>query len=153
LTPSHLELSIGRTTPVPKRRFVTLITTASLIALASGCTGWADSRSNFAAPLTGTWRGSCGMVQASHSLVEANVTLKINDDGTYSMTFTRGAGANNRARPFKETGTVVPTGRGIVFQNSDGSELKLVRIGDTLYGVFQEFLTEHTVMIRLEHVE
>lgn len=135
------------------RRFVTLITTASLIALASGCAGPADIRSNSPAALTGTWRGSFGMVRASNSSVEANVTLKIKDDGTYSMIATRAVGANNRARPFQETGTVVPTSRRIVFQNSDGSQLTLVRIGDTLYGVFQEFLTEHTVMIRLEHVE
>jgi uncharacterized lipoprotein NlpE involved in copper resistance len=137
-----------------KRRFVTLITTASLIALASGCAGRTDSRSRSAAPLTGTWHGSCGMIRAPFFYLEANVTLKIKDDGTYSMIVTRRTvGGNNRARPFEEAGTVVPTSRGIVFHNSDGSQLALVRKGDTLYGVFQEFLTELSVMIRLDRVE
>jgi hypothetical protein len=137
-----------------KRRFVRLISTASLIALASGCAGRTDIRSNSPAPLTGTWRGSFGMAAASNFYVEANVTLKIKDDGTYSMIATRSVvGGNNRARGFQETGTVVPTSRGIVFHNSEGAQLTLVRIGDTLYGVFLEFLTEYPVMIRLEHVE
>jgi hypothetical protein len=136
-----------------KRRFIALITTANLIALTSGCVGPADIRSNFPASLTGTWRGSLGMVRASHSYVEANVTLKIKDDGTYSMVATRNGGGNNRARSFQETGNAVPTSRGIVLHNSDGSQLRLVRIADTLYGVFQEFLTKHDVMVRLEHVE
>jgi hypothetical protein len=136
-----------------KRRFITLITTANLIALASGCAGPADIRSILPASLTGTWRGSLGMVRASHSYVEANVTLKVNDDGTYSMVATRNGGGNNRARSFQESGTVVPTSRGIVFHNSDGSQLTLVRIGDSLYGVFHEFRTLHDVMVRLEHVD
>jgi hypothetical protein len=124
--------------PIPKRTFVTLVMTASLIALAFGCAGPANIGSNSPAALTGTWRGSFGMVLASHSPADANVTLTIKDDGTYSLIATRAAGANNKApRVFQETGAVVPASDRIAFQNSDGicrdDQARACRVGRWSY--------------------
>ena len=92
-------------------RLAELVVSISFVALVAGCVGpdagmSGDASGPVAAALppgrdlTGTWRGSFSQIEASLYEDEANFTLQIKDDGTFSATITRSkAGTNNLAKP------------------------------------------------------
>jgi hypothetical protein len=143
-------------------RLAALSAGISFVVLVAGCVGPDAGMSGNAsgavasapAPgrdLTGTWRGSFSKVEASLYEDEANFTLRIKDDGTFSATITRSkAGTNNLARPVVWSGTVVRSGNRIVLRSSQEQWISLTRSGDTLYGVLEDPVVEGVVTLTLK---
>jgi hypothetical protein len=143
-------------------RFAELFTSISFVTLVAGCVGPDAGMSGDAsgqvavalAPgrdLTGTWRGSFSQIEASLYEDEANFTLRIKDDGTFSATITRSkAGTNNLAKPVAWSGTVVRSGNRIVLRSSQEQWIALTHSGDTLYGVIEDPVVEAIVTLTLK---
>jgi len=94
--------------------------------------------------LVGTWTGSFWTVGASTpGGVEANITLTINADRTYTGTERRGASTWNTS------GVVVANGRTITLQTSSGRWVRLVHRGDALYGVLPDRISSYRVQASL----
>jgi hypothetical protein len=147
----------------PQLRFAELLASISLVALVAGCVGpEAGMSGDASAPvtaalapdrdLTGTWRGSFSQVAASQYEDEANFTLEIKDDGTFTATIKPSkSGTNNLAKPVTWSGTVVRSGNRIVLRSSQEQWISLSRSGgDTLYGVIEDPMVEAVVTVTLK---
>lgn len=69
---------------------------------------------------------------------ESSSVLRINPDGTFTATVTRGLGTNNLAKPSTLSGTVVANGHRVTLQNSQGPWPWIILTrsgGDILYGL------------------
>jgi hypothetical protein len=146
-----------------KIRLAELFVSISFVALVAGCVGpdagmSGDTSSPVAAglapgrDLAGTWRGSFSQTEASLYEDEANFTLRIKDDGTFSATISRSTGGtNNLAKPVTWSGTVVRSGNRIVLRSSQEQWISLSRSGgDTLYGVIEDPMVEAVVTVTLK---
>ena len=131
---------------------------AAGIGLAAGCAGptagSSASRPDAPGPaaadgISGTWRGSFGLVGASLYTVEGDCVVEIKEDGTFSARIGVRSASNNLAKPSTWSGTVVRRGDWVTFR-TPGPSVTLVRRGNTLYGVASDPFTEETVMIRLD---
>ena len=98
------------------------------------------------AQVSGTWRGVFYEV-ASHrtsKVMEGQIVLKINDDGTFTETLTGQPGL---------TGKVTVKGNRVVLESSAGSRVTLMRSGNTLYGVTGQMASGGSVAVRLDRIE
>jgi hypothetical protein len=93
------------------------------------------------ADLVGTWNGSVWTVGADAGGVATNVTLTINDDGTYTGTEER----RGRASTQTFSGVVTAKGRTITFRDSSGRSISLAHRGDALYGVMPDRISGYRV--------
>jgi hypothetical protein len=104
--------------------------------------------------LSGTWHGTYGQIGMVYYEDDADCTLQVKDDSTFTVKCTRSAlGTNNLARPSSWSGRVVTKGKRVVLQDTDGRWpwIVLTRSGnDTLYGVTVDPLVEATIMIDFE---
>ena len=100
--------------------------------------------------LTGTWHGDIGQPGGSRYAVEAQATLEIKPDGTFSAIVAPARGSNNLARRSSWSGVVVGDGDRITLRSAQGPSLTLVRSRDHLYGVASDPLTAMDVMIDFE---
>jgi hypothetical protein len=146
-----------------KIRLAELFVSISLVALVAGCVGPDSSISGDASgpvaaalppgrDLTGTWSGSFSQMEGSLYADEADFTLQIRDNGTFSATITRSTGGtNNLAKPVTWSGTVVRSGNRIVLRSSQEQWISLSRSGgDTLYGVIEDPMVEAVVTVTLK---
>ncbi len=135
-----------------QRTFITLLAAASLLILGAGSAeqrAWAQSAvivpaaHSPAVPdgLSGTWHGTFQEVAGSYRDVQGRITVRINDDGTFTAT--------SPTRP-EVSGTVGVRGNRVIFQSSKGARTTLMRSGNTLYGVTEDLATEAHVSIRLD---
>ena len=89
--------------------------------------------------LSGTWRGSYWQLGMVYYDDDADCTLRIKEDATFTATCTRSpVGTNNIARSSKWSGRVVTKGNRIVLQDNGGPwpSIVLRRSGkDVLYAV------------------
>src|SRR5712692_8702156 len=104
-------------------RFATGLSAVVLVVLVAGCAGpnadLFESDTGAAGPapaseLSGSWHGTFGWVGAYHYEDEARITLRIEEDGTFTATVTRNGGANNLAKATTWAGTAVWTCPGFV---------------------------------------
>ena len=95
-----------------------------------------------------------GQVRADQYEDEALITIRIEQDGTFTATVTPNRGANNLAKPAKLAGTVVTRGNRVTLRNEESSWpwLTLVRTrdGKVLYGVANDPASETNVMLKFE---
>jgi hypothetical protein len=128
------------------RRFATSLSSVALVVLVAGCAGpnagslASDTVAAAPAPaseLSGTWRGTLGWVGAHQYEDEARITLRIEEDGTFTATVTPNRGTNNLAQASTWSGTVVTKGNRVTLRNTEGPWpwVTLVRSSNTLYGV------------------
>lgn len=120
----------------------------------------ADDGSALAAPtrLAGTWRGDywqLGMVLYED---DANCTLRLREDRTFSASCTRSAiGTNNLAKPSTWSGRVLTKGDRIVLQDATGQWPSIVLMrsakDDRLYGVSIDPRVGATVEMAFERGE
>jgi len=104
------------------RRRGALFPIGAVLLLVSGCAAPgsriadAYARDGAAAPrvsreLVGTWHGTYGQIGMVYYEDDADCTLQIKDDATFTVTCTRSAlGTNNLARPSSWSGRVVTKG-------------------------------------------
>jgi hypothetical protein len=125
----------------------------ALVVLMTGCAGQGVlARSS---DLSGTWRGTLGQVRADQYEDEALITLKVEDDGTFSATVTPNRGGNNLAKAAKWAGTVVTRNNRVTLRNTEGPwtwvTLVRTRDGNVLYGVANDPAQGETpVMLKFE---
>jgi len=127
-----------------------LISTLPLVALVAGCAGPGGRIGGSgsgeegwpllaARELSGTRRGSYWQLGMMYYDDDADCTLRIKEDATFTATCTRSpVGTNNIARSSKWSGRVVTKGNRIVLQDNGGPwpSIVLRRSGkDALYGV------------------
>ena len=139
-----------------------VISIVAVVALLAGCagpsahigsSGEAGSALPVARDFTGTWHGSYwqfGMVLYND---DADCTLQINEDSTFTAKCMRSAGANNLAKPSSWSGRVLTNGNGVVLQDNDGPWpwIMLRRSGDDiLYGTSTDPLVGATVEMTFE---
>jgi hypothetical protein len=128
---------------------LTALTLGSLIAGCAGV-GVGASTSGPASPsgdLAGSWRGVFWWLGGSYWADEGTCLLRIERDGTFTVSITPTAAANNLAKPGRWSGTVAERGRLVVF--SHGRWSSLIRSGDTMYGVANDPTTGADIEIAL----
>jgi hypothetical protein len=106
-----------------------------------------------AGDLAGTWYGSFGQVGSALYVAESRSVVRINPDGTFSATVTRGPGTNNLAKPARWAGTIFTSGDRVTLKNTESTWpwLQLTRAGDdVLYGVAIDPAIEAPVMMKFE---
>jgi hypothetical protein len=128
------------------------LSSVALVVLLVGCAGpGVLARSS---DLSGTWHGTLGEVGANQYEVEAVITLRIEDDGTFSATVAPNRGANNLAKASRWAGTVVTRGNRVTLRNTEGPWpwVTLVRTGsgNVLYGVANDPGSESHVMLKFD---
>jgi hypothetical protein len=143
-----------------RRMFVTTAAVLAMSTLIAGCAGSRSPASDLAATavtpagdLKGTWYGTFGQVAASLYEDEGKSVLRINADGTFTATVTRGLGTNNLAKPATWSGTVVTNGNRVILQNTQGPWpwIILTRSGnEVLYGLADDPAIEAPVMMKFE---
>jgi hypothetical protein len=127
-----------------------LISILALVTLVAGCAGPSariagsgageeGSALPAARDVSGTWRGSYWQLGMVYYDDDADCTLRIKEDATFTATCTRSPfGTNNLARSSSWSGRVVTKGNRVVLQANGGPWpwIVLTRSGnDTLYGV------------------
>jgi hypothetical protein len=140
-----------------QRTFVVVPIAIAVVALVVGCAGpTASSTSRPAASaltpaseLAGTWAGTVGASGASSS-DEGHCVVQIAEDNTFTATCGPSGGADNVAKVSTWSGSVVIRGHRVTFRNSQGSQVTLIRSGNTLYGMAKDSSTGRTVMVNLE---
>jgi hypothetical protein len=118
---------------------VPIVGSAALLVVAGGCaTERTTSPSSLSDPaaaipptqLSGTWRGELWPVGTdSTSTLNSDVALEFKDDATYRLTSTRRGTVSN------DSGNVVRDGGAVILRSSSGQSTRLLRNGDTLYGI------------------
>ncbi len=135
-----------------QRAFVGVL--AVLIAIVTGCAGSGSGPvAAMPAPtreLSGTWRGSFGLVGGVFYTDEADCVLQIREDGTFTETVKPAKSSNNLARASTWSGTVVTQGNRVTLRTSQGPWVTLIHSGNTLYGVGEDPLVEATIMMKFE---
>jgi len=134
------------------RRLAAGLSGVALVVLMAGCAGpGALARSS---DLSGTWYGTLGEVGANQYEDEALITLRIEDDGTFSATVTPNRGTNNLAKAARWAGTVVTRDNRVKLRNSEGPwpwvTLVRTRDGKVLYGVANDPGSESHVMLKFD---
>ena len=135
-----------------KREIVTLLTSAALIVLGTGCatqrtndavaslTQSDVSRSFVPRELVGTWSGwfrpTGGADGGGGNAMDGALTLEIKDDATYKLVETLGGRGDVAGKKTNDSGVVIANGRGITLKSSSGPWIMLSRNGNALYGVF-----------------
>jgi hypothetical protein len=140
------------------RRVAHLTAVLATVAFIAGCAGvrsGSDLAAAVAPPgdLSGTWYGTFGQVGAALYEGESNSVLRINPDGTFTATVTRGVGTNNLAKAATLAGTVAIHGERVTLRNSQGSWpwVTLTRSGDdVLYGLATDPAIQAPVTIKFE---
>jgi hypothetical protein len=128
----------------------------TLVAGCAGPTSSASPQVSASVPvgdLSGTWHGSFGQVGSALYVDEARTTVRINEDGTFTGTVTRGSGTNNLAKRATWAGTVESRGNRIILRNTVGSwpAIVLTRSGEnTLYGLATDPAIEAPVMMQFK---
>ena len=125
-----------------------MVSIVAVLALATGCAGPSTSASGIAETpsalsaardLVGTWRGSYWQLGMVLYADDADCTLRINEDATFTAKCTRVAwGTNNIARGSSWSGRVVTKGNRVILEANGGPWpwIVLTRSGnDTLYGI------------------
>ena len=145
-----------------QRTFAAWLLRVALVALVAGCAGPSASISSGAsgpvatalAPaseLAGTWRGSFGRVSSDYYMDEADCTIQIKEDRTFTAVCRPSkAGTNNLAKASTWSGTVVTSRNRVTLRSSHEAWVTLIRSGTTLYGVAEDPLVEGTIMMRFE---
>jgi hypothetical protein len=128
-----------------------------LIVLLSGCAtpgaGVGPSAPPGTSEVAGTWRGSYWQLGGVLYADDADCTLLIRDDATFTATCTRAHGANNIAKPSRWSGSVVLEGHRVVLDADGGPWPSLILTrsgGNTLYGVTLDPLVGATVALALQ---
>ena len=124
------------------------------LAFLAGCAG--PSASSGGEGLSGTWRGSFGQFGGVLYLDEADCTLDIREDRTFTARCTRSPGANNIAKPSSWSGRVAADGNRVTLQTSSGPWPWVVLTrwdAKTLYGVSIDPMVQATVMMSFERVD
>lgn len=108
------------------REFAPAFLGVVLVALIAGCAGPSSGPSMsmpaaYTRDLTGTWDGVFWWLGGNYWEDEGRLLLQIREDGTFTVTMTPTAAANNIAKATSWSGTVSQSGR-------------LTRSGDTMYG-------------------
>jgi hypothetical protein len=122
--------------------------------LIAGCASLDASASSPASPvqgLAGSWHGVFWWLGGSYWADEGTCRLRIETDGTFTLSITPTAAANNLAKPGRWSGTVAERGRLVVF--SQGRWSSFVRSGDTMYGVANDPTTGADIEIAFRRVE
>jgi hypothetical protein len=125
-----------------QRRFAPAFLGVVLVALIAGCAGPSSGPSMTmpaasTSDLTGTWNGVFWWLGGTYWEDEGRLLLQIKEDGTFTVTMTPTAAANNIAKATSWSGTVSQSGRRVVFHLSKGTWpawASLTRSGDTMYG-------------------
>ena len=134
-------------------RWGTLMALA-LASLIAGCVEVGVSPAGPTAPahdVAGTWHGTFWWLGGSYWADEGTCLLEIKEDGTFTLSITPAAAANNLAKPGRWSGTVAERGRLVVF--SQGRWSSLVRSGETMYGVANDPATGADIEITFRRVE
>jgi hypothetical protein len=136
---------------------VAVLAALVLIAIVTGCAepmaGSASSPAGAPGPtgdLAGVWHGSYGWIGASFLADDGDCVLRIEENGTFTMTITPAKAASNIAKASAWSGTVVIRGNRVTLRASQGPWFILVRSGTTLYGVSRDPAVEVTIMIRFD---
>ena len=143
---------------MPRRAFVATPAAIAIAALVIGCAGPTvgsasrppDSTLPPASSLAGTWAGTFGEVGASFQMCEGKCVIQIAEDETFTAKCEPNGRTNNVAKASTWSGRVVTRGNRVTFQLAQGGWIPLVRSGNTLYGVGNEFLAGRTIMIDFE---
>ena len=98
-------------------------------------------------PLSGTWYGSGWEVGSSASINNGNATLRINDDGTWTMT-----GRPNGGAALEYSGTSTVDGNRVILSAANGRRgMSLTLNGRRLYG--PAMVNSRRVMLEFIRVE
>jgi hypothetical protein len=124
------------------REFAPAFLGVVLVALIAGCAGPSSGPSMTmpaasTSDLTGTWDGVFWWLGGNYWEDEGRLLLQIKEDGTFTVTMTPTAAANNIAKATSWSGTVSQSGGRVVFHLSNGTWpawSALTRSGDTMYG-------------------
>jgi hypothetical protein len=130
-----------------------------LITLIAGCAG--PSIGSAGTPpaaldgnLVGNWNGLFWALAGFYYPVEGTLLLQIKADGSFTVTMTPTAAANNIAKASSWSGTVNQVGRRVVFHVAKGpfpAFSSLARSGpDTLFGVANDPATGFDIGIKFE---
>src|SRR5438128_12443080 len=101
-------------------RFATGLSAVALLVLVAGCAGpnagLFESDTGAAGPapaseLSGSWHGTFGWVGAHFYEDEARITLRIEEDGTFTATVPPNGGRNNLPKAPTRPGTAGPRGK------------------------------------------
>jgi hypothetical protein len=137
-----------------RRRTLGIVLAAlTLGLLIAGCAGVGARASGHASPaqdLAGSWSGVFWWLGGSYWADEGTCRLRIEPDGTFTLSITPIAAANNLAKPGRWSGTVAERGRLVVF--SQGRWSSLIRSGDTMYGVANDPTTGADIEIAFRRV-
>jgi hypothetical protein len=133
------------------------------VVLVAGCAGpggvraLADSSAESALAahdITGTWQGLYWQLGMVYYLDDANCTLQIKDDSTFTAKCTRSPiGANNLAKSSSWSGHVVTRGNELVLDDDAGVWPSIVlrrSTDDRLYGTSLDPLVGATVQMKFE---
>jgi len=144
------------------RRAISIV---AVLALAAGCaepsinvSGSGADEAGSALPanrdVAGTWQGSYWQLGMVYYADDADCTLQIKEDSTFTAKCTRSAvGTNNIAMSSSWSGHVVTTAHGVVLQSNGGPwpSIVLRRHGsDTLYATTLDPLVGATVEMEFE---
>jgi len=132
-----------------QRRIVTLVATMALIVLGVDAgSSWAQptgTSSTSASELRGVWRGWFNIVGGDADRV-GELALEIEDDATYTLTWTR------KGAPNKESGDIVASGNRVTLRSTSGQHVTLVRDGDMLYGLSSYGAGAQPIQVMLRRV-
>ena len=139
-------------------RSTAVLSIALMTALLSGCNLAANDAARVASadasipsgrsPLSGTWYGSAWEVNAGASQYSADASLRINDDGTWTMTESPSGGRP----PTKYSGTSTVHGNRVILSEANGRRsMSLTWSGRRLYGLAN--VNSRVVMMELIRVE
>lgn len=143
-----------------------ILSTLALLTLVAGCAGpsariSSSPSSEYASALpatrelSGTWHGNYWQTGMVFYLDDADCTLRITKEATFTNTCTRSSvGTNNIAKSSSWSGRVVTKGNELILKDDSGiwPSIVLRRSADnTLYGVTLDPLTGATVEINFEH--
>jgi hypothetical protein len=129
-----------------QRRIVTLGIALALIVLgvdagSSRAQSTSPSSTN-ASELRGAWRGWFNIVGGDADR-QGDLALEINDDATYTLSWTR------KGTTSKESGGIVANGSRVGLRSTSGQQMTLVRNGDTLYGLSNYGAGGHPIQVML----
>ena len=106
-----------------------------------------DTPTTGRSPLSGTWYGSGWEVGSSASIINGNATLRINDDGTWTMT-----GRPNGGAALEYSGTSTVNGNRVILSAANGRRwMSLALNGRRLYG--PAMVNSRRVMLEFIRVE
>jgi len=135
-------------------RSIALLRIVLVTALLAGCAsnrGTPDAAASIPSgrsPLSGTWYGSAYEVGGSSSgrnsaFYSADYSLRINDDGTWTLTARPRGGAT-----VEDSGTLAARGNRVILSEANGRRsISLTQSGSRLYGLAKMSSERRTVML------